>query len=472
MVDFRAGDTVRIGDRASLKSTGVNGSVAKLTGAPGNGARANALRPPDHLAAAIANAGMRDLELDREVTIESTARAAGRPKVLFEHDAPPPGECRVALAATVGDDGYGMLTWHRMDAKGRFAVERTSWNAPLGWAGKLLVKIFGFAVEGLGAAVAEHLVTAMEERSHRYRLRACLPASYAADVPDDMPGAMWADLVTGGAADRRALLLLHGAFGRSHTAFGGLPPAQFARLHRAYGGRVFAFDHYTLVHDPAENVRRLVGMIPDGSDLHLDVLTHSRGGLVARELVRHATTAHLGRRRLRVGNVIFVGTPNGGTILADAQHRDDLLDRMTTLLSVLGGGSAATEALALVLELVKLAAAGASAELPGLTSMDPRGEYLRGLNTARPSPGVTYHALGSDFEPSGAEMLAQDLAADLIFPSGNDLIVPSEGVGELGSSGSIASRNTLILTPREAVHHSAYFSLPKPSERIMSWLCP
>ncbi|MFI0421817.1 esterase/lipase family protein [Spongiactinospora sp. 9N601] len=476
MVDFRAGESVRIGERSSLTSVGVTGSAEELP-APASAARpaARDLRAPKTLTDAAEAAGLRDLGTDRMLTVRSTARTAGRPHVLIEQDtAPPPGEFRVALAATVGDDGYGMLTWHPMERSGagRFTVERRAWNTARGWTGTLLVKVFGFAIEEVSGDVAEQLAARIEERRHRYRLRACLPASYGTDVADDLPGSAWPGLVTGG-GERRTLLMLHGAFGRSHTAFGGLPAGTFAELHRAYGGRVIAFDHHTLIHDPAENVRRLIGLIPDGSDLRFDVLTHSRGGLVARELVRQAAaTGGLGRRRLRIGKVVFAGTPNAGTTLADADRRDQLLDRMTTLLAVLGGGAPATEALTLVLELVKLAAAGVMAELPGLTSMDPGGAYLRGLGAARPVPGVTYHALGSDFEPSGSSMLLQDLAADLIFSGGNDLIVPSEGVRDLGSSGTVATGDALILVPKDAVHHSAYFSLPKPSAQILRWLHP
>ncbi|RBQ15244.1 hypothetical protein DP939_35955 [Spongiactinospora rosea] len=449
----------------------MTGSVEDVSMAGGRGAGPGA---PKSLTDAAEAAGLRDLGRDHMLTVRSTARTAGRPRVVIEQDtAPPPGEYRVALAVTVGDDEYGMLTWHPMERSGagRFTVERPSWNTARGWAGDLLVKVFGFTIEQVSGDIAAQLAAQIEQRSHRYRMRACLPGSYGTDVADDLPGSAWADLVADG-GERRTLLMLHGAFGRSHTAFGGLPAATFAELHRAYQGRVIAFDHHTLIHDPAENVRRLIALIPDGSDLRFDVLTHSRGGLVARELVRQSATADLGRRRVRIGKVVFAGTPNAGTTLADAARRDQLLDRMTTLLAVLGGGAPATEALALVLELVKLAAAGVMAELPGLTSMDPGGPYLRGLGATRPVPGVTYHAVGSDFEPSGGSMLLQDLAADLIFAAGNDLIVPSEGVRDLGSSGTVATRDALILVPKDAVHHSAYFSLPKPSAQIMRWLHP
>ncbi len=58
--------------------------------------------------------------------------------------------------------------------------------------------------------------------------------------------------------------MVHGTFSRSHLAFGHLPPSFVEGLHRQYGGRVFAFDHFTLSHDPRENVRRFLAKVPDG----------------------------------------------------------------------------------------------------------------------------------------------------------------------------------------------------------------
>jgi hypothetical protein len=471
MAEFASGQRVRIGSRATLASVGVSGTAHVL---PAVEAREPESRLPRALADAMEAAGLHDTRADFLLTVHATTPEQGAPHVVIERDLrPAEGRQWVALAVTVADDRFGLFSWHRFDPAwaGRLDIRRQEWAGPFGWAGKLLIKIFSFVIEDAAGAAAGQLALAFEERRHRYRLRAFAPGSYHHDVPADLPDPMWSEL-TCGDADRRTLLLLHGTFSRAHAAFGGLPPEVFARLHAAYGGRLIAFDHFTLVHDPAENVRRLISLIPDGSDLHFDVLTHSRGGLVARELSRQAATAAAGRRRLRIGAIVHVGTPNAGTALADPDRREQLINRMTTILSVFGGGSGVSDGLATVLELVKHLAAGALAELPGLTAMSPGSGYLRGLNAARPAGKITHFALGSDFEPTTFAMMVQDLAADTVFSGTNDLIVPADGVRDLGSSGTVAKGDSFVLTPQESVHHHAYFELPQSIGRIMSWLRP
>ena len=45
-----------------------------------------------------------------------------------------------------------------------------------------------------------------------------------------------------------------------------------------------AFDHFTLSEDPRQNIQWFFEQLPEDITLDLDVVTHSRGGLVARVL--------------------------------------------------------------------------------------------------------------------------------------------------------------------------------------------
>ena len=91
-----------------------------------------------------------------------------------------------------------------------------------------------------------------------------------------------------------ALLLLHGANALTHTGFGAAPRRGRAPPPpSATRGGSSRFDHPTLSVDPAENCRRLLALLPADAGLVVDVLAHSRGGLVARMLDR------AGRRRRR-----------------------------------------------------------------------------------------------------------------------------------------------------------------------------
>src|SRR5262249_55439551 len=178
----------------------------------------------------------------------------------------------------------------------------------------------------------------------------------------------------------------------------GLPKEFVEALHRAYNGRVFAFDHHTLSHDPKQNVNWLLEQMPDGTALDLDIVCHSRGGLVSRLLAEKQSELVLGGRTIRVGKIVFVGSPNGGTILADASHMGDLIDTYTNLLNFLPDNGV-TEVLDGVITVAKQLAVGAAKGLPGLQSMRPGGDFAKWLN-AGPRGDTRYFALASNFTPS------------------------------------------------------------------------
>lgn len=121
--------------------------------------------------------------------------------------------------------------------------------------------------------------------------------------------------------------MVHGTLSRAHTAFVRLPQELVADLHRRYDGRVFAFDHYTLSEDPRQNVDWFIEQLPESIKLDLDIVCHSRGGLVSRVLTERQSELSLGSRTLNVNRLVFVATPNTGTVLTDAKHLGDLVDR-------------------------------------------------------------------------------------------------------------------------------------------------
>jgi hypothetical protein len=84
-------------------------------------------------------------------------------------------------------------------------------------------------------------------------------------------------------------------------------------------------------------------------------MTHSRGGLLGRELIEQQTHFASAARKIRVHKAIFVAAPNLGTILTDGDHGVDLLDRYTNLLTDLPD-DAFTLTMEGVLALVKILA--------------------------------------------------------------------------------------------------------------------
>ena len=100
---------------------------------------------------------------------------------------------------------------------------------------------------------------------------------------------------------------------------------------------MFAFDHFTLSHDPRRNIEWLVDQLPP-QPLELDVVCHSRGGLVARALAEHPVAFGFDVSRVKVRRTVFVGVPNNGTALADPDHIVKMLDRLTTALNLFPTG--------------------------------------------------------------------------------------------------------------------------------------
>ena len=86
----------------------------------------------------------------------------------------------------------------------------------------------------------------------------------------------------------------------------------------------------------------LVGTMPAGTSLDVDVVCHSRGGLVARSLTEWDRSVPDGRRQIRVHRTALVGTANNGTILADVHHWHELVDTLSTVLNTVGITAGAT----------------------------------------------------------------------------------------------------------------------------------
>jgi pimeloyl-ACP methyl ester carboxylesterase len=269
-------------------------------------------------------------------------------------------------------------------------------------------------------------------------------------------------------------LLVHGTFSRAATAFSALPPDQLRRLADTYGGRVVVFDHPTVSVDPMTNARWFADQFaagsPAGAELVVDVLAHSRGGLVARVLAEQADQLTLAGRRLEVRSAVLVGVPNAGTVLADTEHLGDLLDTYTNLLDVVPDVGA-VDVLQVVLEVVKQIATGVAEGLDGLMSMNPSGDYLRAINKA-PSEVAGYAAIAADFAPASrnARQLAMNLAADRLFRGANDLVVPRDGGWEVDGHSLVAADRRLSIADEQAVTHNSYFANSAVHQRLRAWL--
>ena len=339
----------------------------------------------------------------------------------------------------------------------------------VGAIGRKLLKVLVYPVTDDLIGAAGNAFAARWEAGHRpYRVRRFAPESYTSpDVPDLEPDD-WRGL-----ADGPALLFVHGTFSTSHGAFGGLPLALVQELDRRYDGRVIAFDAHTLSEDPVRNAATFLAAIPAGASLELDVVCHSRGGLVSRQL---AAQREAGGGTAEVRRGVFVGVPNAGTALADPDHLIHMIDRFTTAMLLIPGGPV-TEIMEGVITAVKVLGHGVVGGLPGLAAMRPGGELLRGL-AGVPTTGEWY-AITADYEPPADTLgrlvrtTAVDLVMDRVFGSDpNDLVVPTTGVFEAeGAAGfPIPEGRIQRFGAAAGVTHTTYFSAPETVRALENWL--
>src|SRR5262249_39062006 len=161
----------------------------------------------------------------------------------------------------------------------------------------------------------------------------------------------------------------------------------------------------------AENARNFLDAIPQAARrLDIDIVCHSRGGLVAREIAIQGDS-----RGVKVGRIVFVGATNNGTGLADQQHIVDLGKRYSTIARVIPNATTETivDALAVVL---KVAARALLNDMPGLAAMNPEGDFIKQIDSGATKAGKLF-AIASNFEPPvGSPFFtvtrAEDVAVD------------------------------------------------------------
>lgn len=288
----------------------------------------------------------------------------------------------------------------------------------------------------------------------------------------------------------RTLLVIHGTFSNSDNVVADLAATPhgrdlLGRAERRYD-QVLCFDHPTLAQGPLLNAVELDRLLAGGSHA-VDVLCHSRGGLVARWWLETLPRGRRGRTR-----AVLVGAPVAGTSLAAGPRIRAGLDAMTTL----GAAVAATgQALGLAapflaapvgLLRILLSLAGVTARapiadallaaVPGLFAQARIGNnselaVLRGGAAA----DVDYFPVTANFEPAGTgwrfwrafrRTTLADAAADVVFDGPNDLVVDTESMADFGTATGIRPADRLDFGTTGDVHHCGYFRDPRTSAFI------
>ncbi len=313
--------------------------------------------------------------------------------------------------------------------------------------------------------------------------------------------------ILGKLAEKNVLLLIHGTFSDNDAVLRGLGKApggdaMFSAALTSYDF-VLAFDHPTLAMSPMLNAFDLAAKLAHGVPKTLDIIAHSRGGLVARwfcEGFRQEQT------RCRV---IMVGAPLAGTSLAAPARIRAVMDFLSNAGEAVGlaAGMAGGPLLALAGSLAGFFArvTGALstpladaivAMIPGIAAQSRHGSNpeLRALrvNTgafdfADATKPVHYWVVRSNFEPvesgvwgflksfvarPGASFL--DTAADAVFPGANDLVVDLDSMDQTGEIAEPKPAMSLIKNvahdfgDSRTVHHCNYFEQRQTVQAVRS----
>ena len=173
---------------------------------------------------------------------------------------------------------------------------------------------------------------------------------------------------------------------------------------------VIGFDHPTLSEDPLANATDLLRRLKSAADgappPYLDVVVHSRGGLVVRSLLEHLLP--LSDWRPRIGRVVFVAAPNGGTLLAEPENWKKLIDLYTNLATVacklIGMIPQAKPTTLILQELIQglgafvqycATQAVTEGQVPGLAAMEPGGAFITRINEiqqGQPTIAASYYS--------------------------------------------------------------------------------
>ncbi|MRW82607.1 hypothetical protein GJ698_00690 [Pseudoduganella sp. FT26W] len=223
---------------------------------------------------------------------------------------------------------------------------------------------------------------------------------------------------------RKVLLLVHGVFSSTAGAFGEL---DLQPLLERYEGRVFGYDHWTIARTPQQNALHLLQRLPFNADWEVDILCHSRGGLVVRSMLSEGL-ADIARARAgrigKLGKVIFVAAANQGSPLAAPDEIQHFLN-VAALLASLSGGMALDVVIGLARMVVSLGFGRPSVQ--ALASGSTLIQLLDGSGSLLSSANSYYARANFDFGDSVLEQTGSLLSRALMTDA-NDMVVPYAGV--------------------------------------------
>ena len=296
----------------------------------------------------------------------------------------------------------------------------------------------------------------------------------------------------------RHLLLLHGTGSSTASSFGELRDSEeWKKLIKKYGEQqLIAFQHRTLTSSPLENILELVQSLPSG--IQLDLLSHSRGGLLADLLARFSTNAEgfdevekalldkherdsdldtikqirdvLQAKKIAVRTMVRVASPANGTTLAS--NRLNIFLNVTFNLLGLSVGHVGNPIFVAFKEFIMEAVACKDDidVLPGLEAMNPNSPFIKAINYQASNIEINFplFVVGGSSELSMSFKTLVVILGKFFFMKKNDLVVDTESMkwGARRSSGNVA----VYIQKSGVINHFKYFSNPDTVKALVSGL--
>jgi hypothetical protein len=296
-------------------------------------------------------------------------------------------------------------------------------------------------------------------------------------------------------ADKRILLLVHGTFSHGTMYEKALthpdgPGKDFLAWARTAYDEILLFNHPTLALPAWLNATELARHF-DGCAAKIDVICHSRGGLVVRWWL-DVLRPHRADTR-----VVYVAVPLAGTGLASPPRLTETLNYLANLAGFLGevtdkvGDSmgwakifftVGAGLMQLVSSIIRGAAnlgiADAAVQMiPGFLSMARMSNNAELIQLRRMSgPADGRFGITSNHEPKGpglklwqyvteAKQRLTDYGTDVLFAAQNDLVVDTASMDDLQEHLRISGPRMCNFGTSE-VHHCSYFAQPRTYDFI------
>jgi triacylglycerol esterase/lipase EstA (alpha/beta hydrolase family) len=259
--------------------------------------------------------------------------------------------------------------------------------------------------------------------------------------------------------------------------------ADIAKHYQAF----LALEHPTVAFSPVLNAMDLASALLPYGDRDVDIVCHSRGGLVS------SWWMNMVDRSARNKRCIFVGSPLGGTSLANPARLRGSLHLLANYGKLLGDLASASGFLTLPMTIIKAISSvvdftasmplldAGLAMIPGLCAQsridnNPELARLSQRSMAKGGPPTQFYIQANfNSEDPGWKiwryvtddplLRAADAAVDLfVFSGKNDLIVDMDAMGNLAGAPSLKYDGQ-----NSQVHHTNYFRQAKTIDHIRTW---